>query len=93
MIPVLRPIRKIVETRLEEFLRFLYRGKSGKPLKTLQLDSLKTIESKLKEYESGFYPRFDRLEQFMSDLDALEGSLRQSLDEAKTGILDEFAPF
>ncbi len=84
--------QKDVETRLDEFSGS-FTEKIGETAETLQLDSLKAIEMKLKEYESGFYPRFDRLEQFMTDLDDLEGSLRQSLDEVKSGVLEEFARF
>ncbi len=81
-----------VETRLTDFSE-TFTGRIEETAESLQLESLKAIEKKLKEYESGFFPRFNRLEQFMADMDELEGSLRQTMDEVQTGVLEDFSQF
>ena len=81
-----------VETRLTDFSE-TFTGRIEDTAESLQLESLKAIEKKLKEYESGFFPRFNRLEQFMADMDELEGSLRQTMDEVQTGVLEDFSQF
>ena len=81
-----------VQSQLTDFSTS-FTGRIEDTAESLQLESLKAIENKLKEYESGFFPRFDRLEQFMSDMDALEGSLRQSMEEVKSGIVEDFSSF
>ncbi|OQY35171.1 MAG: hypothetical protein B6241_01320 [Spirochaetaceae bacterium 4572_59] len=84
--------RSDVETRLTDFSTS-FTGRIEDTAETLQLESLKAIEMKLKEYESGFFPRFTRLEQFMEDMDTLEESLRETMTDVQTSVIEDFSHF
>jgi len=81
-----------IESQLQDFSGS-FTGRIEETAETLQIEALKAIEKKLKDYESGFFPRFNKLEQFMEDMDALETSLRLSMSEVSTRVLDEFSAF
>jgi len=70
-----------------------FTGRIEETAESLQIEALKAIDKKLKDYESGFFPRFNKLEQFMEDMDALESSLRLSMGEVSTRVLAEFSSF
>ncbi len=60
---------------------------------TLQLEALQTIEQKLQSYDKGFSSRFQRLEQFILEMDGLEDALRYSMAETKDKVLEDFQAF
>ena len=84
--------RSDVDSRLQEFSES-FTGKIENTAEDLQIESLKAIEKKLQDFESGFNPRFNKLEQFMEDMDSLESSLRMSMNEISGRILSEFEVF
>lgn len=81
-----------IDSQLHEFADS-FTGRIEDTAETLQIEALKAIENKLKDYESGFTPRFRKLEQFMEDMDLLESSLRMSMDEISNRVLGEFSSF
>jgi chromosome segregation ATPase len=81
-----------IESQLHEFSD-TFTGRIEDTAETLQIVALKAIEKKLKEYESGFFPRFNKLEQFMGDMDALESSLRLSMSDVSDRVMGEFVIF
>jgi chromosome segregation ATPase len=81
-----------VDAQLQEFAD-TFTGRIEETAETLQIEALKAIEKKLKEYESGFFPRFNKLEQFMNDMDTLESSLRMSMNEVSERVMSEFSAF
>ncbi|MDC7234360.1 MAG: hypothetical protein PQJ58_14095 [Spirochaetales bacterium] len=81
-----------VDGQLHEFADS-FTGRIEETAESLQIEALKAIENKLKHYESGFTPRFRKLEQFMDDMDSLEDSLRLSMEEITNRVLGEFSAF